>query len=64
MSETYRKKIDKLKDSGKLTDYEAEQSLRLDSIENILRSVESSLNSINSLLVGIYQKIEAKQPRY
>ena len=59
-----RKKIDKLKDSDKLTDYEAKQLLRLDSIENTLLSIEASLNSINSLLVRVYQKIEANQPRY
>lgn len=53
-----RKKTDKLKDSGKLTDYEAKQLLRLDSIENTLLSIEASLNSINSLLIQVYQKIK------
>ena len=60
MGETYREKIDKLKDTGKLTDYEAEQLLRLNSIESKLFNVEDSLNNINSLLVRVYQKIEAK----
>jgi len=60
MGETYREKIDKLKDSSKLTDYEAEQLLLLNSIESKLFSVEDSLNNINSLLVRVYQKIEAR----
>jgi len=52
MSEVFKKRIKELKDQGKLTDFEHNQLICLNSIMGSLVSIDDSLNKI-TLCLGV-----------
>jgi negative regulator of sigma E activity len=53
MSEVFKKRMDELKKSGKLTDFEYEQLVCLNKIETELISIDNNLQSISTGLANI-----------
>jgi len=56
MSEAFKKRIKELKDHNKLTHFEYEQSVCLNSIMGSLVSIDDSLKLINHRLSEIFHK--------
>jgi len=56
MSEAFIKRIKKLKDQGKVTDFEHNQLLCLGHIMSSLVNIDDSLNGINHHLSKIFHK--------